>query len=147
INLILSASAPILPLMQFHSTIVQNYIAFHGVVILHQQTLARIGLINLPIDKIPAKTLRCLAKYEQRGFKMWNHLMVDHICNVDPRCAQTTRSLFDDHITHFKFPDFQYSQSAVLRQNEATIMHWRSRAANACESPSTEKHGFFLCNE
>ncbi|KAF6742596.1 hypothetical protein DFP72DRAFT_860312 [Ephemerocybe angulata] len=48
INLILSASAPVLPLMQFHSTIIQNYIAFHGVVILHQQTLARIGLINLP---------------------------------------------------------------------------------------------------
>ncbi|KAF6759693.1 hypothetical protein DFP72DRAFT_1098622 [Ephemerocybe angulata] len=104
INLILSVSVAILPLMQFHSTIVQNYVAFHGVVVLHRQTLSRIGLINIPAAKIPARTLRCLVKYEQRGFKMWKRLMIDHQCNVDDRCAQTMRSLFDEHVFHFKFP-------------------------------------------
>ncbi|KAF6741545.1 hypothetical protein DFP72DRAFT_833042 [Ephemerocybe angulata] len=147
VNVIVSVGKAVLPILRFHSTSVMNYISYHGVVVLHRLTLARIGIKNLPSDSVSSRTKQCYAKYEQRGFRILDRTEDVHVCEVDSDCLQTARSLFDKHVEHFIFPAHQAEDDCRLRQEEAGIMRWRSAAASNCAGLSAEKHGFYICDD
>ncbi|KAJ2926668.1 hypothetical protein H1R20_g10436, partial [Candolleomyces eurysporus] len=46
INVIVSKGRPLLPILQFHSTPVMNYIAYHGLVCLYDITIYQLGINN-----------------------------------------------------------------------------------------------------
>ncbi|KAF6742748.1 hypothetical protein DFP72DRAFT_1081514 [Ephemerocybe angulata] len=147
VNVIVSVGKAVLPILRFHSTSVMHYISYHGVVVLHRLTLARIGIKNLPSDSVSSRTKQCYAKYEQRGFRILDRTEDVHVCEVDSDCLQTARSLFDKHVEHFVFPAHQAEDDCCLRQEEAGIMRWRSAAASNCAGLSAEKHGFYICDD
>ncbi|KAF6746717.1 hypothetical protein DFP72DRAFT_855075 [Ephemerocybe angulata] len=147
INVIVSVGQAILPLIRFHSTLVMNYISHHGVVVLHRLTLGRIGIKNLSPEGMSSRTKRCYAKYHKRGFHILGRAPDGHVCEKDGDCLQTPRSLFDEHVEHFKFPGYEDEPEHVLRLSEARILRWRSAAASSCKSSSVEECGFYLCND
>ncbi|KAF6742749.1 hypothetical protein DFP72DRAFT_860120 [Ephemerocybe angulata] len=142
-----SPSVSVLPLLRCPTTLCMNYIAHHGVVILHRLTLSRIGLKNYPADEITHHLQSFYRKYEERGFQLWDTFQVEHDCSVDERCPLKPRSLFDSHVVHFRWPQFRGENEAVLRRREADILWWRSGAALACDPTSNDRYGFYICND
>ncbi|KAF6746716.1 hypothetical protein DFP72DRAFT_855074 [Ephemerocybe angulata] len=95
----------------------------------------------------PGRSEKIMLKYEQRGFQIWDSLHIEHECTVDARCPLHVRSLFDSHVVHFKWPQFKAEDGVSLRRQEADIALWRSGAALACDPTSSERYGFYLCND
>ncbi|KAJ2918796.1 hypothetical protein MD484_g1633, partial [Candolleomyces efflorescens] len=145
INVIVSVGRPILPILQFHSTPVMNYIAHHGVVCLYDITVYNFGVANY-MDRLPSRIVKCFEKYRQRGIEITGKLEEDHICKVDACCAQTVRSLFDRDVIHVRFPDFMDVASATHRKNEADIAIWRLATAAACNAVTVDDVGFVMCD-
>ncbi|KAJ2924572.1 hypothetical protein H1R20_g12527, partial [Candolleomyces eurysporus] len=145
INIVVSKGSPLLPILQFHSTLVMNYIAPHGIVCLYPLTLRRIGIINY-INPLSTKVMDCVDKYVRRGFRMWTHNQLTHKCGVDGNCPQTKRSLHDDHVVHFVFPNCSDKEGALIRQDDAVSATWRLSSARACKKATHERYGFVFCN-
>ncbi|KAJ7692805.1 hypothetical protein B0H16DRAFT_1751764 [Mycena metata] len=95
---------------QFHSTIVMNVLSVHGLYCTYGDlTLAGEGLVNnsQTVDEAQAqRNLRCIEKYEGRGFKFERRLgnykrYADHECGINASCPTTVRTLHDGHSTFF----------------------------------------------
>ncbi|KAJ2920786.1 hypothetical protein H1R20_g16308, partial [Candolleomyces eurysporus] len=91
INVIVSKGQPLLPILHFHSTPVMNYIAYHGLVCLYDIMVYQLGIANY-MESIPDCVKACFAKYQERGFEIWEHFKEEHICKIDSCCPQTIRS-------------------------------------------------------
>ncbi|KAJ2911390.1 hypothetical protein MD484_g9024, partial [Candolleomyces efflorescens] len=146
INIIVSVGKPLLPILQFHSTPVMNYIAHHGVVCLYDLTIYRLGIANYMND-IPIRVELCFDKYRQRGIEIWDKLDEEHICRIDSGCPQTIRSLFDRDVVHIRFPDFMHTPAVEHRKCEADIAIWRLATGAACNSATVDELGFVVCED
>ncbi|KAJ2915559.1 hypothetical protein MD484_g4829, partial [Candolleomyces efflorescens] len=144
INVIVSNGRAILPILQFHSTPVMNYIAHHGVVCLYDITLFQLGIVNYANRS--ARVERCIKKYQDRGFEMWDHFEEGHTCKIDGSCPQTIRSLFDRDVIHIRFPDYLDAAPEDLRKGEAELAVWRLANGEACNGETNEEVGFVLCD-
>ncbi|KAJ2934235.1 hypothetical protein H1R20_g2859, partial [Candolleomyces eurysporus] len=144
INVIVSKGRAILPIMQFHSTPVMNYIAYHGVVCLYDITLYQLGITNY-VD-MPTRVVACMNKYEARGFEIWGSFEEEHSCKIDGCCPQTIRTLFDRDVVHVRFPDYIDVSQVELRKNEAKIAVWRLATGVACKAPTNDNVGFVVCD-
>jgi hypothetical protein len=107
-NLIVSeTSSPLQPIIEFHSTILMNFISWYGVVSLYPNlTMRKIGYEN--VQGISAQVY--LQKYLNRGFTIKKHYedcisdnQQNHICGVDPYCPHAMRSLHDGHASFLPF--------------------------------------------
>jgi hypothetical protein len=145
INVIVSKGQPILPILQFHSTIVMNYITYHGLVCLYNITLHRFGVANY-LTKIPNCVKVCFSKYRTRGFNIGTHLEEEHTCKIDASCPQTIQTLFNDNIVHVRFPDFVEVLGTELRSREAKLAVWRLASGTACNEETNDKTGFIICD-
>lgn len=87
VNVIITGGAhPILTILQFHSTLVMNYISWYGIVSLfHPLTKQGLGVIL----KLGDNETVCFAKYEARGYKFTTTIPADAL--IDRR-----RSLCDE---------------------------------------------------
>ncbi|KAJ2924230.1 hypothetical protein H1R20_g12864, partial [Candolleomyces eurysporus] len=144
INVIVSKGRPLLPILQFHSTPVMNYIAHHGLVSLYDITLYHLGINNYVNP--PARVQECIVKYERRGFEMWDRFEEEHTCKIDGCCPQTIRSLFDRDVVHFRFPELSDIPHAVLRKSEAEIAVWRLATGMMCKATTNDDAGFVICD-
>ncbi|RXW19086.1 hypothetical protein EST38_g6764 [Candolleomyces aberdarensis] len=144
VNVIVSSGRPLLPILQFHSTPVMNYISHHGVVLLYDITLYQFGIVNR-VDP-PARVQRCLAKYERRGFDISDRFWEEHTCRIDGCCSQTIRSLFDRDVVHVRFPDMAEIPHDELRKREANIAVWRLASGAACKAATNDTAGFAVCD-
>ncbi|KAJ2911864.1 hypothetical protein MD484_g8551, partial [Candolleomyces efflorescens] len=144
INVIVSEGRPILPILQYHSTPVMNYIAYHGIVCLYDITLHQFGIMNYTDPSIRA--IRCVVKYRGRGIDISNQLEDEHTCKIDGCCAQTIRSLFDRDVIHVRFPDSADVPHTQLRKSEADIAVWRLATGALCKAPTNDEAGFALCD-
>ncbi|KAJ2918328.1 hypothetical protein MD484_g2078, partial [Candolleomyces efflorescens] len=145
INVIVSKGSPLLPILQFHSTLVMNYIAPHGIVCLYSLTLRRVGIINYA-SPLSQKVMNCVDKYVARGFRVWTYNRLAHTCTIDGNCAQTKRSLHDDHVVHFQFPGWTDEEGGAIRQEDAVVATWRLSSARACRQVTHEPYGYVFCN-
>jgi hypothetical protein len=91
----------------FHSTLVMNYIAYHGVIALYPEwTLNNKGLI---LNDNP-NNWACFAKYEHRNFNLYRDINEleepsrSHCCQESPYCPLTKRSLHDGFCFYEPFP-------------------------------------------
>jgi hypothetical protein len=107
-NLIVSeTSSPLQPIIEFHSTIIMNFISWYGIVSLYPElTMRKIGYENVQ-ENLPR---RYLQKYLDRGFTIKKHYeecisndQENHICGVDPNCPHAMRSLHDKHASFLPF--------------------------------------------
>ncbi|KAJ2912589.1 hypothetical protein MD484_g7830, partial [Candolleomyces efflorescens] len=146
VNVIVSRGRPILPIFQFHSTPVMNYLSFHGLVCLYDITLYKLGVANYPAEDAPKRVQTCYAKYKDRGFQIWGHLEEEHTCKLDACCPQTIRSLFDKDVLHIRFPDHLETSPTELRRNEAKIAIWRLSTGAACNAMTEDTAGFAICD-
>lgn len=148
VNVIVSTGRAILPILQFHSTLVMNYISHHGIVITNGAlTMQGIGISNILPEKITPQVKQCFDKYINRGFNIWQYNRQKHECAASGGCAQTTRCLFDDHIEHFVFPSQTHGSKTTLRLNEAKIAKWRAPSGPCCLTINDDRHGFVICDE
>ncbi|KAH6891697.1 hypothetical protein BKA70DRAFT_1072531, partial [Coprinopsis sp. MPI-PUGE-AT-0042] len=114
INIIESLlDTPLAPLPFFHSSLVMNYIAFHGLVVLHPRTTVEgIGHKNRdPTSVLSAKTKEAWAKYTDRGFKLVDNvkeleIFDRHVCKKSFACPGTNRHLKDEGVVHIPFRAF-----------------------------------------
>ena len=96
---------------QFHSTLVMNYLAWFGLVVLYPEwTLNKAGLIVT--DTLTSE--QCFTKYIGRGYTLHRdvhtltHPLEVHRCGEDPYCAATMRSLHDEHSYVEQFDDGEF---------------------------------------
>ncbi|KAJ2920750.1 hypothetical protein H1R20_g16344, partial [Candolleomyces eurysporus] len=144
INVIVSKGRPLLPILQFHSTPVMNYIAYHGLVCLYDITIYQLGINNYVNP--PARVQQCIVKYEHRGFEIWDRFEEEHTCKIDGCCAQTIRSLFDRDMVHFQFPDSAEIPHGELRKSEAEVAVWRLATGAMCKATTNDDAGFVICD-
>ncbi|RXW19810.1 hypothetical protein EST38_g6058 [Candolleomyces aberdarensis] len=144
INVIVSKGRPLLPILQFHSTPVMNYIAYHGLVCLYDITIYQLGINNYVNP--PARVQQCIVKYERRGFEIWDRFEEEHTCKIDGCCPQTIRSLFDRDVVHFRFPDSAEVPHGELRKSEAEVAVWRLATGAMCKATTNDDAGFVICD-
>ncbi|KAJ7038558.1 hypothetical protein C8F04DRAFT_1324382 [Mycena alexandri] len=90
-------------IFQFHSTIVMNILCFHGLYCTYADlTLAGERLINSSYLHDGARAVKCIEKYEDRGFTFKKKLgdyerYADHECGENASCPTTVRTLHDGH--------------------------------------------------
>jgi hypothetical protein len=96
---------------RFHSTLVMNYLAWFGLVVLYPDwTLNKTGLV---VTNTTA-TGKCFSKYIERGYTIHHdvhplqHPLEVHLCGEDPYCPATTRFLHDDQCYVEKFDDGEF---------------------------------------
>lgn len=85
---------------RFHSTLVMNYLSWFGLVVLYPEwTVNKRGLI---VVDTPASQ-QCVTKYVDRGYALYHDVfeltepLEEHVCQVDPYCPISMRSLYDGH--------------------------------------------------
>ncbi|KAH6896344.1 hypothetical protein BKA70DRAFT_1438264 [Coprinopsis sp. MPI-PUGE-AT-0042] len=122
INIIESSiETPLAPLPFFHSSIVINYIAFHGLVVLHPGTTVEGIGYKSPEQGAPskAKAEAAWAKYVGRGFEIVDdvkklEIMDQHVCRKSFACPGTKRHLMDQGVLHVPFEAFEELDEAEL---------------------------------
>ncbi|KAJ2919567.1 hypothetical protein MD484_g787, partial [Candolleomyces efflorescens] len=149
VNVVATKCPPIQVIPLFHSTVVMNYIAYHGIVMLYPKTtLNNTGSINCG-GKITAKMLGCIDKYKERGFTLTrsypNVNTSKHRCGVNPYCPQTIRHLQDRGVLHIPFPDYSEEELGKLRfDNDTNKFVWQLANVAFCKEATADKHGFSL---
>jgi hypothetical protein len=84
----------------FHLTLVMNYIAWFGLVVLYPDWT--LNMRSLIVTDTPASQ-KCLSKYIERRYTLnhnmfeLTHPLEEHICEGNPYCPTSTRSLYDGH--------------------------------------------------
>ncbi|KAH6874665.1 hypothetical protein BKA70DRAFT_1128921, partial [Coprinopsis sp. MPI-PUGE-AT-0042] len=150
INIIESLlDTPLAPLPFFHSSLVMNYIAFHGLVVLHPGTTVEgIGHKNRdPTSVLSTKTKEAWAKYTDRGFKLVDNVkeleILDlHVCKKSFACPGTNRHLKDEGVVHIPFRAFEHKDEvelAELRFSEEAregLFEWGLACRNECGGDS-----------
>jgi hypothetical protein len=141
-----SEETPLEPLAFFHCSLVMNYIAFHGLVILHPRTTVEgIGLKNydLGASEPSTKTRDALKKYAERGFLIVEsakerEICGQHACNKSFACPGTDRDLLDEGVIHIPFTPYEHKGKERLAQlrfaeeaREADF-RWRLTSRNEC---------------
>lgn len=132
----------VLPLFQFHSTIVMNFISSHGLYSAYPRlTLARQGLINVA-GKLDQAQLVCIEKYTQRGFTLGHRLPNSeydtHQCGKDDSCPRTLRMLHDYGGAFWPFTSFDIrKQRKNPRYNTETSALWMLRCRQCIDEGPT----------
>jgi hypothetical protein len=107
-NVIVSeTSSPLQPIIEFHSTIVMNFISWYGLVSLYPDlTMRKIGYENIQGNS----SQQYLQKYHDRDFTIKKHYedcisdeQENHICGVDPYCPHAMCSLHDRRASFLSF--------------------------------------------
>ncbi|KAJ2916176.1 hypothetical protein MD484_g4251, partial [Candolleomyces efflorescens] len=151
INVVVTEGPPIQVIPLFHSTVVMNYIAFHGMVMLYPRlTLRNKGMINCA-GKLTEKVEKCIEKYRDRGFMLDRGypsvVPKSHGCGVDRHCPQTIRHLQDKDILHIPFPPFKDESMRALRyEHDAGKCVWQLANGSFCRAPTVDNIGFSLTN-
>ncbi|KAJ2912352.1 hypothetical protein MD484_g8057, partial [Candolleomyces efflorescens] len=151
VNVVVTEGLPLQVLPMFHSTIVMNYIAHHGLVMLYpKSTLNNIGTINCG-GKIPANVKKVIEKYKGRGFTLTRDYpslkLTRHRCAVDPYCPQTIRHLQDKEVLHVPFPLYAEDDLGKLRREmDAKKLVWQLANGPFCKRETADKDGFSLGN-
>ncbi|KAJ2917597.1 hypothetical protein MD484_g2750, partial [Candolleomyces efflorescens] len=145
INVVVSVGMAVLPILHFHSTLVMNYISYHGLVCLYETTMHAIGLMNYN-QPFPEVIQQCVQKYVSRGYTMSMRLEDPHECGEDSCCPQTIRSLFDSHVLHIRFKGYQDIPVKQLRRSEANHAVWRLSTGSECHEETWDNTGFVACN-
>ncbi|KAH6911640.1 hypothetical protein BKA70DRAFT_1099525, partial [Coprinopsis sp. MPI-PUGE-AT-0042] len=124
INIIESSlETPLAPLPFFHSSLVMNYIAFHGLVVLHPRTTVEgIGHKNRCLTSSSSiKTEEAWEKYTDRGFHLVDNakeleIFDRHVCKKSFACPSTRRHLEDEGVLHIPFRAFEDKDEAELAE-------------------------------
>ncbi|RXW16174.1 hypothetical protein EST38_g9675 [Candolleomyces aberdarensis] len=151
VNIVATEGPPIQVIPLFHSTVVMNYIASHGFVMMYPKTtLDNMGMINCG-GKLPRKIIGCVSKYRERGFVLVRDFPSmgpnSHRCGTDKYCPQTIRHLQDKAILHVPFPAYVEEDLGRLRQEkDAEKCVWQLANGPFCKQPTADKHGFSLVN-
>jgi hypothetical protein len=149
INIVVTEGRPIQVIPLFHSTVVMNYIACHGLVMLYPKTTLRdIGMINSG-GKLTEKLQGCINKYRNRGFRLTRGypgvVPKTHTCGVDKYCPQTVRHLQDSEILHIPFPAYKEEDMRKLRRAyDAQKCVWQLSNGPYCTATTFDKNGFSM---
>ncbi|KAJ2920514.1 hypothetical protein H1R20_g16580, partial [Candolleomyces eurysporus] len=149
INVVITEASPLQVIPLFHSTVVMNYIAAHGFVMLYPKlTMNNMGIINSG-GKLTSKLEGCISKYRKRGFTITrgypSTVPRSHTCGIDKSCPQTIRHLQDSEILHIPFPSYTGEDPGKLRElHDAKKCVWQLASGPFCTKGTTDKHGFSL---
>jgi hypothetical protein len=140
IDLIISTSQyALLPILQFHSTEVMNFISVSGFASMYPRlTLCNRGLINpmvLENGKPSIRTDHAITKYENRGFIVQRgpYTHRHHLCTRDPICCLTSRYSMDTFTLAITFGD--------------RITHDNHRRVHPARYAARWILGGYMCNE
>ena len=106
VNIIFSStSCALQPLVEFHSTLIMNFIAWYGIVCLYPaMTMKKMAFANV----VDSDSWRPFEKYRTRGFEIkQDFLQIQreaHYCGSHPHCPRTVRYLHDGHALVHHFP-------------------------------------------
>ncbi|KAG2108802.1 hypothetical protein BD769DRAFT_1365826 [Suillus cothurnatus] len=113
----------IIPILQFHSTLVMNCVTAHTIVSMYPDwTCARKGFVHPQMylnDKSNTHTVEALMKYTHRGFKLFSEPfeIEQHECNSSATCPHTMRTTIDQKMFHWNVASgLTFSATTLLAQ-------------------------------
>lgn len=154
INIIFSrTSCALQPIMEFHSTLLMNFIAWYGVVSLYPElTMNKTGFANV------IHFLTCLdfQKYRNRGFYIKDDFLETeddeegHVCGSHPYCPRTIRYLHDGHALVYHFPN--HTRAGKLGFFREKFLAWKLYGGICNELPHVQddddiNYGFSMNNK
>jgi hypothetical protein len=123
---------------RFHSTLLMNYLSWFGLVDLYPEwTLEKRSLV---VTDTPASQ-ECQAKYVDRGYTVHHNVaelmrpLQAHVCQADPYCPTSTRSLHDGHCLVEPFEPDGFDMNTFERN-----MTWSLPVLCSFNSPDGEGH-------
>ncbi|KAH6903574.1 hypothetical protein BKA70DRAFT_1110727 [Coprinopsis sp. MPI-PUGE-AT-0042] len=147
INVIVTSTrSALIPIIDFHSTIVMNFITYFGIVSLYgRPTGNHYGWINIPAG-LTHRDERWLNKYEGRGYLLYSGSdvpgpWVGHRCGVDVNCTVTVRNLLDDGVVVRKFAKYRGEHQSTLLQSLEPAFVWKLRNTD-CFLGNNPRKGF-----
>ncbi|KAH6886520.1 hypothetical protein BKA70DRAFT_1027053, partial [Coprinopsis sp. MPI-PUGE-AT-0042] len=116
-----SVNSALAPIPFFDTSLLMNYIAYHGVVLLHpRSTVEGLGIKNFdPAVPLSDRTTAAYQSYTKNGFKFVEDLRTleifdRHVCNKSLACPGAHRRLTDEGVLHIPFVVFDDLDTAGL---------------------------------
>ncbi|KAG1844559.1 hypothetical protein C8R48DRAFT_735493 [Suillus tomentosus] len=134
----------IAPVLQFHSTVVMNYITADDIVCMYPKwTCDRKGFINPRLymeDKTNLRTVEALMKYTKRGFRLCAEpfQLGAHNCNRSIDCPHATRTTVDERMFNWNINNGIAIGTAMMDCWEVPIIVW-SLGGHGCTTESNKR--------
>ncbi|KAG1836196.1 hypothetical protein DFJ58DRAFT_847082 [Suillus subalutaceus] len=136
-------ASAIIPVLQYHSTIVMNYMTAHTFISLYPEwTKAGKSLVNPAVymgEKSNLQTVLALMKYIRRGFYVSAEPfdMGIHNCDQSTYCPRTTRTTIDEGTPHWEFEVKNTVGKTVIVCNNMAVIEWCLRG-EGCKDENEE---------
>jgi hypothetical protein len=136
----------LIPIVEWNSTIIMNFIAYFGIVCLYPTTTrSRVGWVNLRGDPTP-RDQKWIDKYTARGYSLYEGSNLPgpwapHRCGVDDVCTVTVRNLLDDGVEVLPFKAYGGESHRTLLKTLEPVFVWKLRNTS-CVLGKWGKKGF-----
>ncbi|KAG1893300.1 uncharacterized protein F5891DRAFT_985967 [Suillus fuscotomentosus] len=134
----------IAPVLQFHSTIVMNYITADDIVCMYPKwTCNRKGFINPQLymeDKTNLRTVEALMKYTKQGFRLCAEpfQLGVHNCSRSINCPHATRTTVDERMFHWNINNGTAVRTTMMDCWDMPIIVW-SLGGHGCMTESNRR--------
>lgn len=139
----------IIPIMQYHSTAVMNYMMAHSLVCLYPEwTRNRQSFVNPQMylnNGTNIHTIMALMKYVRKGF----HMSADpykfgvHNCNMSGYCPNTMRNTIDGDTMRWNFEEKKMIGRTMVTCEDMAVVIWHL-GGGKCEEDSDEKNPGYI---
>jgi hypothetical protein len=140
-----------MPVIGFHSTPAMNVITFFGVIALYgRSTRKRTGwMASKPSDRGSVAGVR---KYRKHKFEIFPDSrmgvdMLQHDCRRSVECSLTERSLHDEGVQVFPFPQYAGTEPAVLLNSLETTFRWRLPSTGCFRKQRKRRCGYVVARK
>jgi hypothetical protein len=124
-------ASSIIPILQFHSTVVMNYITARSVVSLYPNwTKENKGLVNPRMyleNTTNLRTVIALMKYANRGYNLSAEPfdLGIHNCDMNGYCPRSFRNTIDEDTLHWDFKKIKTMGETVVACQDMAVVTWQ----------------------